>query len=91
MESARGSIAVRVLTPSVDIHERFGNQERLEDVLSWALAAIGYAHSEGEFNLYFGQDNLDVAKPIAEYVDLFGWKDGTTLELVPRHVAAGAV
>jgi hypothetical protein len=88
MGEERPSIAFRVLTPSVDIHERFRLEEPLSEVFRWSLAAIGYPPVKREFILCFDAEPLDLSKPIAAYVERFGWKDGTTLELVPTALAA---
>jgi hypothetical protein len=89
MGSTPASIAFRVLTPSVDIHERFRPDEPMGEVVRWSLSAIGYPQVEREYTLCFNAHQLDLAKPIAAYVRRFGWKDGTTLELMPRALAAG--
>jgi hypothetical protein len=78
------TIAVGVLTPSVDIYETFRLDEPVEAILTWVLDAIAYAKYRGEFELQYDGQPLELGSAISQYVDRFQWTDGTLLRLVNR-------
>ncbi len=77
-------IILKVVTTGEDIEERFNVQESLQVVFNRSLQAVGGGANRDQFTLEYQDQPLDLGRRIADYVQQFGWTDGTVLELVPR-------
>jgi hypothetical protein len=77
-------IVLKVITTGEDLEERFNAREPLMVVFNRALQAVGGGANRDQFTLDYNDQALDLSKKVAEYVEQFGWEDGTVLELVPR-------
>jgi hypothetical protein len=77
-------IILKVVTTGDDLEERFNTHQPLEVVFNRALQAVGGGSNRDQFTLEYQDQLLDLDRGIVEYVDQFGWDDGTVLELVPR-------
>jgi hypothetical protein len=77
-------IVLKVVTTGEDVEERFNVREPLKVVFNRALQAVGGGANRDQFTLEFQDQPLDLDKRIEDYLQQFGWTDGTILELVPR-------
>jgi hypothetical protein len=77
-------IILKVVTTGEDLEERFNAQEPLNVVFNRALQAVGGGANREQFTLEYQDQSLDLGNRIADYIERFGWADGTVLELVPR-------
>jgi|GEM_PF-2892334 len=77
-------INLKVVTTGQDLEERYNVQEPLQVVFNRSLQAVGGGANRDQFTLEYQDQPLDLSKRISDYVQQFGWKDGTVLELVPR-------
>lgn len=75
-----------VATTSGDLTDRFNTNQPLKVVYNRALAEVGGGVDHGAFSLEYEGTVLDLDRRIGDYVDQFGWTDGTVLELVPAPV-----
>lgn len=77
-------IRLAVVTTGQDIEDRFNVRQRLRVVFNRALEAVGGGAHHVHFTLEYDDQVLDLERRIEDYVEQFGWEDGTVLELVPR-------
>jgi hypothetical protein len=77
-------ITLKVVTTGEDFEDRFNVHQPLQAVFNRALQAVGGGANRDQFTLEYQDQPLDLARHISDYVDEFGWADGTVLELVPR-------
>lgn len=77
-------IELKVVTTGDDVEERFNVNQPLQVVFNRALQSVGGGANRDQFSLEYQDQPLDLGRRIRDYVDQFGWKDGTVLELVPR-------
>ena len=77
-------IELTVVTTGQDIEDRFNIRQPLRVVFNRALQEVGGGANREHFTLEFEDQVLDLEQRIEEYVEQFGWEDGTVLELVPR-------
>jgi hypothetical protein len=79
-------IQLIVVTTGEDIDERFNVNQPLQVVKARALQGLPPGSNPNDFVLEFEDQPLDDNKKIKDYIEQFGWHDGTILELVPRPV-----
>jgi hypothetical protein len=77
-------VVLKVITTGEDLEDRFNTTEPLTVVFNRALQAVGGSANRDQFTLEYQDQPLGLDRKIEEYVEQFGWEDGTVLELVPR-------
>lgn len=77
-------IRLIVVTTGEDLDREFNVHQPLRVVKLRALQGLPPGTDPDLFVLEYESQPLDESKKIEEYVDQFGWQDGTVLELIPR-------
>ena len=76
-------INLTVVTTGEDLNERFNVHEPIHVVKARAMHGLPPGTNPDEFVLEFEGQPLDGTKKISDYIEQFGWQDGTVLELRP--------
>lgn len=79
-------IELIIVTTGEDIIEQFNVNQPMQAVKARALQGLPPGSNPDDFILEFEEQPLDDHKKIKDYIEQFGWEDGTVLELVPRPV-----
>ena len=79
-------IRLIVVTTGEDIDERFSVNQPVRALKARALHGLPPGSNPNDFVLEFEEQALEDDTKIKDYIDQFGWQDGTVLELVPRPV-----
>lgn len=77
-------ITLIVITTGEDLEEQFNVHQPVRVVKMKALQGLAPGTNEALFVLEYEDQPLDESKKIEDYIEHFGWEDGTVLELVPR-------
>lgn len=77
-------IQLIVVTTGEDIDEKFNVNEPIQVVKAHAMHGLPPGSNPNDFVLEYEDQPLDDHNKIKDYIDQFGWQDGTVLELVPR-------
>lgn len=84
MNGNKNKIVLEIITTGEDVTEEFNIHSPLKVVKVRAMRGLADPSQEDNFVLQYEGQTLDEHKKIEEYIELFGWKDGTVLELVPK-------
>jgi hypothetical protein len=77
-------IRLIIVTTGEDIDEEFNVHQPVRVIKQRALQGLPSGTDRNLFVLEYENQQLDEDKKIEEYVNQFGWQDGTVLELIPR-------
>lgn len=77
-------IRLVVVTTGEDIEEEFNIHQPLRVVKMRALAKEQPGANPDLFHLEFNDQSLDDSRKIEDYIQQYGWVDGTILELVSQ-------
>ncbi len=81
---SKNKIRLVVVTAGEDIEEEFNINEPLRAVKMRALAKEQPGANPELFHLEFNDQTLDDGTKLEDYIQQYGWIDGTTLELVSQ-------
>ena len=81
---SKNKIRLVVVTTGEDIEEEFNINEPLRVVKMRALAKEQPGANPELFHLEFNDQTLDDGTKIEDYIQQYGWIDGTVLELVSQ-------
>ena len=81
---SKNKIRLVVVTTGEDIEEEFNINEPLRVVKMRALAKEQPGANPELFHLEFNDQTLDDSMKIEDYIQQYGWADGTVLELVSQ-------
>ena len=81
---SKNKIRLVVVTTGEDIEEEFNINEPLRVVKMRALSKEQPGANPELFHLEFNDQSLDDSGKIEDYIQQYGWADGTVLELVSQ-------
>lgn len=84
MKDKENKIVLEIITTGEDVKEEFNINSPLKVVKVRAMKGLADPSQADNFILQYEGQTLDEHKKIEEYIELFGWQDGTVLELVPK-------
>jgi len=80
----KNEIRLVVVTTGEDVEDEFNIHQPLKVVKMKALAKEQPGANPDLFHLEFNDQSLDDSRKIEDYVQQYGWVDGTILELVSQ-------
>jgi hypothetical protein len=80
----KNEIRLIVITTGEDVEDSFNIHEPLRVVKMRAITKEQPGANPDLFHLEFNDQVLDETRKIEDYIQQFGWIDGTTLELVSQ-------